>query len=172
MFHASQVHTRQPRWHRRPFFPASLAVLGCMLALGSNLSVGRDHQGGALKVENPWSRATAPGASVGAGFLVITNPGKADELVSGSSPVAERVELHSSRLEGGVMKMRKLEQLNIPAGGAAIFEPGAMHLMLVGLKQPLVEGTTVPLTLRFRSAGELTIQLKVEAIGAQGKSAH
>ena len=164
MFHASQVHTRQPRWHRRPFFPASLAVLGCMLALGSNLSVGHEYQVGTLKIERPWSRATPPGASVGVGYMIITNSGKDDHLVSGSSPVAERVELHSSRLEGGVMKMRKLEQLNIPAGG--------MHLMLVGLKQPLVEGTTVPLTLRFRSAGELTIQLKVEAIGAQGKSAH
>ncbi|MCC6171148.1 MAG: copper chaperone PCu(A)C [Gammaproteobacteria bacterium] len=148
-----------------------MAVLGCLLALGSNLSVGRDHQGGALKVENPWSRATAPGASVGAGFLVITNPGKADELVSGSSPVAERVELHSSRLEGGIMKMRKLERLEIPAGGVVRLEPGALHLMLVGLRQPLVEGTTVPLTLRFGSAGELTVQLKVEAIGAQGTGA-
>jgi copper(I)-binding protein len=63
VFHASQVHTRQPRWHRRPFFPASLAVLGCMLALGSNLSVGHEYQVGTLKIERPWSRATPPGAS-------------------------------------------------------------------------------------------------------------
>lgn len=172
MFHASQVHSGRSLRHRRPFFPASLAVLGCMLALGSNLSVGHEYQVGTLKIERPWSRATPPGASVGVGYMIITNSGKDDHLVSVSSPVAERVELHSSRLEGGVMKMRKLEQLNIPSGGAVRFEPGALHLMLVGLKQPLVEGTTVPLTLRFRSAGELTIQLKVEAIGAQGKSAH
>ena len=69
------------------------------------------------------------------------------------------------------MKMRKLERLEIPAGGVVRLEPGALHLMLVGLRQPLVEGTTVPLTLRFGSAGELTVQLKVEAIGAQGTGA-
>jgi copper(I)-binding protein len=142
-----------------------------MLALGSNLSTGHEYQVGTLKIEHPWSRATPPGASVGAGFMVITNSGKADALVSVSSPVAERVELHSSREEGGVMKMRKLTRLEIPAGGTVRFEPGALHLMLVGLERPLVEGSRVPLTLQFGSAGELTVQLKVEAMGAQGKAA-
>ena len=158
-----------PTRRRRQFFAASLFVLGCTLAAWSNMSIGHEYQAGSLKIEHPWSRATATGASAGGAFMVITNSGKADALVGGSSPVAERVELHSSSMEGGVMKMRQLQRVELPAGGTVRLEPGALHIMLIGLKQPLVEGSKVPLTLRFTDAGEQKVELKVEAMGAQAK---
>ena len=158
-----------PTRRRRQFFAASLFVLGCTLAAWSNMSFGHEYQAGSLKIEHPWSRATATGASVGGAFMVISNSGKADALVGGSSPVAERVELHSSSMEGGVMKMRQLQRIELPAGATVRLAPGALHIMLIGLKQPLVEGSKVPLTLRFTGAGEQKVELKVEAMGAQAK---
>ena len=158
-----------PTRRRRQFFAASLFVLGCTLALWSNLSVGHEYKVAGLKIEHPWSRATAAGASVGAGFMVIRNSGKADTLLGASSPVAERVEIHSSSMDGGMMKMRQLERVELPSGETVRLEPGTLHLMLVGLKQPLVEGSKVPLTLRFATAGEQKVELKVEAMGAQAK---
>ena len=79
-----------PLRRRRQFLAAWLFTLGCTLSLWSNLSLGHEYQAGSLKIEHPWSRATAAGASVGAGFMVITNSGKADALLGGSSPVAVR----------------------------------------------------------------------------------
>lgn len=158
-----------PTRRRRQWLAAMLIVLASTLALWSDLSVGHEYKAGTLKIEHPWSRATAAGASVGGGFLVIVNSGKADALVGASSPVAARVEIHSSSMEGGVMKMRQLQRVELPAGGTVRFEPGALHLMLIGLKQPLAEGSKVPLTLRFAGAGEQKVELKVESMGAQAR---
>lgn len=158
-----------PTRRRRQFLAAALIVLASTLALWSGLSVGHEYKAGALKIEHPWSRATAAGASVGVGFMVIVNSGKADALVGASSPVAARVEMHSSSMEGGMMKMRQMQRIDLPAGGTVRLEPGVMHLMLIGLKQPLAEGSKVPLTLRFAAAGEQQVELKVESMGAQAK---
>lgn len=160
-----------PRRQRRQFLAASVLLLGGALSLWSNMSMAHEYQAGTLKLEHPWSRATAASAAVGAGFMALTNSGKADALLSGSSPVAERVELHSGRIEGGIMKMRRVERIELPAGETVRLEPGGLHIMLIGLKQPLVEGTKVPLVLRFAGAGEQKVELKVEALGAQGRAA-
>ena len=121
---------------------------------------------GDLTLRHPWTRATA--GKVGAGYTIIVNSGKtADQLVSATTPVADKVEIHTMTMVGGVMKMRPLHDgVAIPAGGTAKLAPGGNHLMLIGLKAPLVEGTLVPLTLNFAKAGAVKVELKVEAAGA------
>lgn len=168
MTHPTTGATVLPPRRRRQFLAAVLILLASTLALWSDLSVGHEYKAGGLKIEHPWSRATATGASVGGGYMVIVNSGKADALIGASSPVAARVEMHSSSTEGGMMKMRQLQRIELPAGGTVRLAPGALHLMLVGLKQPLVEGSKVPLVLRFAAAGEQRVELKIESMtGAQ-----
>jgi periplasmic copper chaperone A len=129
-----------------------------------------DYSLGALEVADPWTRATA--AEVGAGYFTVTNRGAtADRLVSGSSRVSERVELHSTTMTGGVMQMRPIcEGVPIPPGETVAFTPGGNHVMLVNVKQPLKRSSSIPLTLEFERAGRLTVELAVLAPGARSPS--
>jgi periplasmic copper chaperone A len=122
--------------------------------------------------ENGWSRATAAGQSVGAGFVTLRNPGDtADKLLSASSDVAGKVELHAHINDNGVMKMRPVPEIEVPAKGSVTLAPGGFHLMLIGLKAPLTEGQHVPLTLVFEKAGAVTTQLMVAGPGAKAAPA-
>lgn len=125
---------------------------------------------GALTVSDAWAPATPPGVPVGAGYLKITNgTAKAVRLTGGSSAAAERVEIHSMSMDGGVMRMRPItEGVEVPAGGSIELSPGGMHLMLAGLKAPLTDGATVPLTLSFDGAEAVAVQLMVKAPGGHG----
>jgi copper(I)-binding protein len=125
-------------------------------------------QGSSVAVEKAWSRATAEGASTGAVYLILKNDGPADRLVAASAPVAERVELHIMSMEGGVMRMRELSAIEVPAQGTVEFKPGGLHLMLVGLKQPLKEGDRYTLTLKFEKAGTVQAPVTVAPLGATG----
>jgi copper(I)-binding protein len=117
---------------------------------------------GKVEIQNPWSRATPPGATLAAGYLVITNKGGvADRLVGGSSPLAARVETHVTLREGEVMKMRPVKGYDVPAGGSFEAKPGGAHLMFVGIKQPFKVGDKVPATLRFEKAGEVKVEFAV-----------
>ncbi len=120
----------------------------------------------AVAVTRPYARATAAGQSVGAGYLTLTNPGAADRLLSASAPVSQTVELHTMSMDGTVMRMRQVDAIELPAGRTVELKPGGLHLMLMGLKAPLAAGSQFPLTLRFEKAGEVTVQVKVEAAGA------
>ena len=123
-----------------------------------------------LKIGHPWSRETAPGQSAGGGFLTITNNGKqADRLVSATSRAAAQVQIHTVSMTNGVMRMRELPSgLEIPAGATVALKPGGFHIMLIGLKAPLRQGTLVPAELRFQRAGKVTINVKVEPIAYAG----
>jgi periplasmic copper chaperone A len=125
---------------------------------------------GDLKIGHPWSRETAPGQSVGGGFLTITNNGKqSDRLVSVTSPAAAQVQVHTVLMTDGVMRMRELPGgLEIPAGTTVALKPGGFHIMLIGVKAPLKQGTMVPAELRFQRAGKVKINFKVEAIAYAG----
>lgn len=122
---------------------------------------------GDLSITDAWSRQTASGQANGGGFMTIGNRAKRpDRLIGGSSPVAEKVEIHTMSMDGGIMRMRPLPNgLAVPAGGKLELKPGGYHIMLIGLKAPLRLGTRVPLTLRFQHGGSVTVQLKVEQIG-------
>ncbi|HRO57688.1 MAG TPA: copper chaperone PCu(A)C [Burkholderiaceae bacterium] len=124
---------------------------------------------GLLTIQEPWSRATAPGASVGGGYLVLENAGGDDRLVGASSPVSARVELHTMSMQDNVMRMRQVENVELPAGQRVELRPGGLHLMFMELKAPLEEGGTFPVTLRFEKAGEVEVKMSVRSMGAGGK---
>lgn len=122
-----------------------------------------------IAVEQAWSRATAPSAPNGAAFMTIRNTGaEADRLVSAAAAIADRVELHTHRMEDGVMKMRQVEAIDIPADGSAELRPGGLHVMMFGLKTPLVQGGTFPVELTFEKAGTRTVEVSVMRAGATG----
>ena len=118
-----------------------------------------------VKVEQPWARPTVEGQMAGGAFLKIQNVGGADRLLSASSSAAGMVQLHSMAMEGDVMKMREVEAIDLPAGKTVELKPGGLHLMLMGLKSPLKEGSKVPLTLKFEKAGEVKVEVPVAAKG-------
>ena len=123
---------------------------------------------GDLAITQGWSRAAGQGGQ-GAGYLTIANHGTApDRLLSASSPAAGRLELHTHIREGDVMRMREVPSIEIPPGRTVTFQPGGLHLMMIGLKQPLRQGETVPVTLRFERTGEVQVALAVLAAGARG----
>ncbi len=148
-------------------------ALALVAALAAPVAA-RDTRKGTLRIIAPWSRATAPRAEVGAGYLTIRNTGRtADRLLSATSPRAARVEIHTMSLDGGVMRMRPLpDGLEIPAAGEAQLAPGGHHLMLLGLKAPLKAGERVPATLRFARAGTVKVNLLVGAAGADHGGHH
>ncbi len=122
-----------------------------------------------ISVDQPWMRATAPGAKVAGGFMTLVNQGSApDRLVGAASPAAARVELHVHKEEGGVMKMRQVAGFEVPANGRFTLKPGGAHLMFMNIKRPIKEGEKVPVTLRFEKAGELTVDYAVGGLGAMG----
>lgn len=129
---------------------------------------------GDLEISGGYTKAMLPGQPVGGGYLTIKNNGKTDDvLVSASSPVAGAVEIHEMAMQGQVMKMRKLEGgLPIGAGQSVALAPGGFHLMFLRLQAPFREGTTVPLTLTFKTAGkvDVTLQVKPAASAAQGQN--
>jgi copper(I)-binding protein len=123
-----------------------------------------------LDVSNAWARATPGRAENGAAYVTIQSP-TADRLLSVSSPVAKKAELHTMSMEGMVMKMRPLAGVDIPAGQPITLKPGGRHVMLLGLDEPLREGQSFPLTLTFEKAGTRTVTVAIEKPGAAGPAA-
>ncbi|NOK62626.1 MAG: hypothetical protein GFH27_549333n114 [Chloroflexi bacterium AL-W] len=103
------------------------------------------------------------GSNNGAAYMVISNSGEeVDRLVSASSDVAETVELHTVEAgDGGVMAMRQVEAIEVPAGGETTLEPGGFHVMLVGLTRDLTPGDTFNVTLEFETAGSMDVEFAV-----------
>ena len=115
-----------------------------------------------VRVANAWARATVPGQNTGAAYVDLTSD-RGAVLVAAGSPLAGRVELHSMTNEGGVMRMRQLPKVELPAGQTVKLEPNGIHLMLVDLKQPLKPGDKLPLVLSVQSSGMSLTTLKIEA---------
>lgn len=126
-----------------------------------------------VAIDKPWARATAPGASVAAGYMVVRNKSAvADRLVSASSPAAARVETHVHIHDGGVMKMREVPGYDIPAAGAFELKPGGAHLMFMDIRRPFKEGEKVPVKLKFEKAGEVDAEFHVGRISGGAPAAH
>ena len=124
-----------------------------------------EYKAGDLKIGHPWARMTAPGQPSGGAYLKLQNNGSAaDRLVGGSTPAADHVEMHSMSMDGDVMKMREGKAIDVAPGQTVELKPGALHLMLVGLKAPLKAGDKVPMTLKFEKAGEVKVELKIEEL--------
>jgi copper(I)-binding protein len=128
----------------------SFGELGALLAavLISTSACGAD----SVKVANAWVRAPAPGQKTASAYMDLTSDGNA-ALVAAGSIAAARAELHSTSTEGGIMRMRPLARVDLPAGQTVTLAPGGTHLMLVDLKQALKPGDKVPIVLSVQPAG-------------------
>jgi copper(I)-binding protein len=136
--------------------------LAALLAL---LPIAAFAQTNGITIENAWSRPALAGRA-GVVYLTVKDSGQPDSLTGASSPVAARAELHESFTENGVSKMRPAGPVQIEPGKSVRLTPGGMHIMLMGLKEPLKAGETFPVTLTFAKAGEVTTNAKVEKPGA------
>ena len=132
-------------------FAASLLVAGAAAA-----------QTDSVVVTDVWARATS--SEIGAAYLTLQSP-IADRLTGLATPIAQAAQLHTTSREGGIMKMRRTDGLDLPAGR---LEPGASHIMLIGLTEKLVPGQSFPLTLTFAKAGTREVTVSVAKAGAMG----
>ena len=149
-----------------------IVVVVTTVGLGAAALVAQanDVKAGTIAIGHPYARATVPGQPVGGGYLKLDNKGAADRLLSASAGVAGSVELHSMSMEGDVMRMRQVDSIALPAGKTVELKPGGLHIMFMGLKAPLKAGDSFPMKLKFEKAGEVTVQVKVEAPGQDGMS--
>lgn len=151
-------------------------LVGLVLLVGC--SGGSATRQGDITIEGVWMRPSPMAAGNGAAYMVISNTGDTDDaLVAAKFDAAEVVEIHESfmmeeggdmEMEGegmgtGMMGMRPVEKIVIPAGGSAILEPGGLHVMLIGLTEQLEPGQTATLTLVFENAGEIQVEAEVRA---------
>jgi copper(I)-binding protein len=148
---------------------AVLAAWAAMPAQAEDVTVG------GLKISAPWARATPKGASVGGGYMKITNTGTVtDRLVGGSTHISRGFELHAMKMEGSVMKMRPVAGgIEIKPGQTVTLDPSGYHVMFVELNEQLMRGGHFKATLQFANAGKVDVDFTVEGIGAQtGGSDH
>lgn len=145
-----------------------IAVFACALAF---VACADNSPQPAIRITNAWSNPTPPGISVGAAFMTFA-ASQSDRLLSATSPIAENVELHTMSMEDGVMQMRPLQTLELPAGKTVSLEPGGIHFMLLGLKQPLVAKGSFLLKLRFAHAGEQWVTVHVRERPSSQHSHH
>ncbi len=122
-----------------------------------------------IDVRDAWARVTVPGQMASAAYFTIANSGGKDVLLSVSSPSA-KASLHSTSMDNGVMRMRPLESLEVPAGSRVALKPGGTHVMLMDLKAPLQGGSTITLDLKFERSGERHVVADVRPASATGAS--
>ena len=139
-------------------------LLPLALLLAATNGIAAELPPSAITITHGYSHPTAAPGVPGVGFITLTNTGKQpDRLLSASSPVAGQIEIHQSSMANGVMQMRAVSQgVLLPVGRAVTLAPGGLHLMLFALREPLAEGMSLPLTLRFERAGNVTTALRVE----------
>jgi copper(I)-binding protein len=114
-----------------------------------------------VAISHAWARATAPGQGVGAAYLELKSAVDLT-LVKAESPAAGSVEIHKMSMKDGVMEMRMLETMELPAGEVVKLEPGGLHLMLFDLKKPLKMGESMQLTLYFKDKSGKGSSMKID----------
>lgn len=117
-----------------------------------------------INIENPFAREVPPGAPASASFMTLKN--NSDEqidIVAAHSDVAKVVELHTHTNDNGVMRMRKIPQIEIPANGTTELKPGGLHIMLIGPHNPIKVGQTVTVELEFKDGSRKTVDMPVKS---------
>ena len=152
----------------RAFLPFACALAFAVPAAAHQVTQGD------LTLTDLQVRASLGQAPNTAGYLTIRNAGhRPDRLLSASCTCAARVELHAHQMRKGVARMVRVRAVAVPSGGEARLAPGGAHLMLFGLKQPVLDGTNVPMTLVFQRAGRVSTNFHVRSqIGAAPPEAH
>lgn len=146
---------------RSAVFKVAIAV-GLMSAFGA---IAHSDEGKDVTLSKAWARATPGGSTMSAAFLEISSKA-GDKLIAVASPIAGRVEVHTNLKEGDVMKMRRVEALDIEPGTPRVLKPMGDHIMIMDLKEPLKEGGTLKLTLTFEKAGSIDVNAPILAPGA------
>ncbi len=121
-----------------------------------------------VEVEGPYARATAPSQPNSAVFMQINNQGDATQLVSASSSAAKVVELHTHTQDQGVMRMRKIDAIELPANTQVELAPGGLHIMLIGLEAPLQVGSQIDMTLEFADGTSEQLEVPVQQVMPAG----
>ncbi len=126
---------------------------------------------GTLSLQQAWARASIGQAKAGAAYLTIVNTGgETDRLLAVATPAAKMAQLHTNLMKDGIMKMRRIEVLEIAPGEPVVLQPGGLHVMLMGLKSRLMEGESFPLLLTFEKAGKVEVPVQIEAPNAMKPS--
>ena len=145
---------------------AAIIGLAAMLGLTATTVLAKDFKVGNLVISNPSVRLTIP-SRPGAGFMTVRNLGDTpDSIISAHSSAAKRIEIHSSMITNGIMKMRPVKKVVIPAKSQVAFKSGGLHLMIFGLKSAEV----IPITVVFAKAGALKISAPVKSMLKKKKS--
>ena len=171
------MHQFLPKSQHRPKHSAALRslLLFLVLIVFSSVTSAVDFQIGPIHIKDPFSSALPPTSKNGAVYLTLTNHGRlSDYLVGAATPIAEHVEIHTHRMEDSMMKMRKVDQVELPPHTEIVFSPGGNHIMLIGLSQALKEGEHFPLMLHLKEAGHVMVKVIIEAAGTTSpvKSEH
>jgi copper(I)-binding protein len=116
---------------------------------------------GDLNAHDAWARPTDKGGTAAAYFLIHNHTPNSDELIGASSSISENVEIHQSKLVDDVMKMEMIQSLALAPGDEYSFEPGGLHVMLIGIKDELKSGDRFDLTLDFKNHEDITLQVEV-----------
>lgn len=144
-------------------FRTSLFTAVLWFALSTTAIGADEYRIGDIVVAHPWSRPLPAVAVTGAAYFTLNNRGSDnDRLIAAASPVAKRVEIHEHSMRDGVMSMRQVSGADVIPGRSTVFEPGGLHVMLMGLREPLSEGKSFPLTLTFERAGSVVVTVIVE----------
>ncbi len=147
-----------------------LAAIAALILLAAGPAGAHEVKAGDITIIHPWARASSGMARSGGAFMTIANDGtRPEKLISARTTIAAKTMLHKTVMDGDVMKMTHVKGgIAIPAGDAVELKPGSYHIMLMGLKAPLKEGTSFPLSLTFEHAGTVTVEVKVMKPGAKG----
>lgn len=143
----------------------AMAVAGLLLTVAA---MAHDATLGDLTIVDPWARATLGKARSGAVYMTIVNKGPSDDrVIAVATPVARKAVIHEIEMKAGIVKMRPAGRPRVSKGGSTTLQPGGLHVMLMGLRKPLREGETFPLTLTFEEAGSITLDVAVRHFAAK-----
>ncbi|MGC9385616.1 MAG: copper chaperone PCu(A)C [Hydrogenovibrio sp.] len=139
-----------------------IALFSFIIAMTLNAQAWAASVADAVEVENPYVRMVPPGAAATAAFMVLKNTSNQDHaLVSAKAYINKVTELHTHIHDNGVMRMRQVKQIDLPAGKAVSLQPGGLHIMLINLTEPVKEGEEIKIDLTFDDGSTKTI----EAVG-------
>ena len=147
---------------------ASVASAALLAACGDadapeNGDAAEQSEAAAPAVEDAVVRAPAPGQDVAVAYATFTAADEDDQLTGVTSPSADRVEIHTSQMDGDVAQMRQVDELDLPAGQAVTLSAGGDHLMLFGVNADDL-GETVEMTFEFASGAETTVTADVDGV--------
>jgi len=142
-----------------------LAVIICGPVLAGDITAG------SMTLQQAWARASIGAAKAGAAYLAIVNTGdEVDRLLAVKTSAAKVSQIHTNLMKDGVMRMRRVEVLEIAPGEPVVLKPGGLHVMLMGLKKRLIEGESFVLELTFENAGRIEVPVQIESPNAMEPS--